>query len=132
MNNQQRYWKKLNILICLMLMVCSLYYEPVVMPGNLDSLPASLLITRVCAFKAVEAEPEVSAHKYEQIVTNSIRVTAGRRFFNKCRFDNKGRISGTSSASRVFFSAVESLRFADGADKQFQGMLSYIWSQIGS
>ena len=131
MRKKHGHWKKLNILICLMLTVCSLYYEPVIITGSEESSPASPLIMRVCAFKAVEAEPEVSANKYEQTVSNSIRATATRRFFRKCRFDNKGSISGTS-AFRFFFSAVECLRLTHGADKQFRGMLSYIWSQIGS
>ena len=131
MRMQRKNLAIVNILICLMLMVCGTYHEPVSLCATSEETAATF-ISQSCAISEVQAKAEELANKNEQISGSFVRGRSPRRVISRFSFGSETGPVGIFDASEIpLFTTAVSLRFNLGANALFQGMLSYIWSQIG-
>ena len=119
-------------MLCIVLMVCSLYYEPIVLRGLSDGRTESAMLLRPHTISTVESEPVVLADKSEQTSTHSIRESSPRRSFGRYRLAAWRDLStGCHVYSAILKKTSIGLYNSIGASLRLKAVLSYIWSQIG-
>lgn len=129
MKKQRNYKTIINILICLMLMVCAIYHEPSDL--RYSSLSSKFSKVQDYSFTALAEESKIDAEKNEQISSKSLRESS-RRIIGRCSLEGEGNfLSSFFAAIIVFLTTAEILKFSFGALILFKRILSYIQSQVG-
>ena len=132
MKSQRKSITLINLMLCIVLMVCSLYYEPIVMHRLSDGRTESAMLFRPHTISTVESEPVVLADKSEQARTHSIRESSPRRPFARYRLATWRDLStGCHIYSAILLKTSIGLYNSVGASLRLEAVLSYIWSQIG-
>ncbi len=132
MKSQRKSITLINLMLCIVLMVCSLYYEPIVMHRLSDGRTESAMLLRPHTISTVESEPVVLADKSEQARTHSIRESSPRRPFARYRLATWRDLStGCHIYSAILLKTSIGLYNSVGASLRLEAVLSYIWSQIG-
>ena len=122
----------INIFLCIVFIVCSLYYDPLVVSVSNDSCDNSTILSRLYYINTVESEPELLANKSEQLITYSIKGNTTRRSYDKSMLSvGENILSETCGFCPFRLTKAQSILLISGAHALFRNTLLFVWSQIG-
>ena len=121
-----------NMLLCVIIAVCSLYCEPLQTYNPAQISADSVMLHSTYSLENVEAEPETIADRNEQIVTDSLKRPGSKH-------SNRKGITGITGRTGLPLTGLPTFHYSkrvgawsvSGADAFLFKIISYIWSQIG-
>lgn len=122
----------MNMLLCMIIAVCSLYYEPLQTYNPAQISADSVTLHTTYSLENVEAEPETIADRNEQVVTESLKSPGSRRSSKRGITGIEGRMGlPVAGLPVILYTRTVGSWSVSSADTFLSKIISYIWSQIG-